>query len=232
MAPSIRHRLAHSDHPLAGALKRAYRGVMTFTLPAPRILVRPLLLAFIAVREVYFFLKRVLIAEPLFKAYCTSYGTGVRTGVFIHWIRGKGRLDVGDHVIMDGKISIGFATRYDPEPTLTIGDRSGIGHNCLFIVAKRITIAEDCRIAENVQMFDSSGHPSEPEARLRGDPAAPETVKPIVIERNVWIGRGAIIFPGVTIGENSVISAGAVVIQSVPANSLVIGNPGRRMASV
>ena len=51
--------------------------------------------------------------------------------------------------------------------------------------------------------------------------------KPINVEDNVWIGGGAIILGGVTIGKNSVIGAGTVVTKDVPANSVVVGNPGR-----
>ena len=51
--------------------------------------------------------------------------------------------------------------------------------------------------------------------------------KPIVIEDNVWLGGGAILLPGVTIGRNAVVGAGAVVSHSVPANTAVAGNPAR-----
>ena len=54
-----------------------------------------------------------------------------------------------------------------------------------------------------------------------------EVAKPIVIEDNVWIGGGAILLPGVTIGRNAVVGAGAVVSRDVPANAVVAGNPAR-----
>ena len=50
---------------------------------------------------------------------------------------------------------------------------------------------------------------------------------PITVEDNVWIGGGAIILPGVRIGENSVIGGGAVVTKDIPANSVAVGNPAR-----
>lgn len=232
MLTTLRHRLARSDHPLVGVLKGAYRGVIWFSLPLPRLVTVPLLYVFVAVRSVYHFLARVLVCEPLFKAYCTSYGKRLHTGVYVHWVTGRGRIEVGDDVMVDGKCSFAFAARYAEQPTLRIGSHTGIGHGCSFTIGKLIDIGEHCRIATGVVMFDASGHPSDPAARLRGEPAAEDTVRPIVIERNVWIGRGAIIFPGVTIGENSVVSAAAVVTASVPPNSIVLGNPARRMASV
>ncbi|MGH6680055.1 MAG: DapH/DapD/GlmU-related protein [Bradyrhizobium sp.] len=56
--------------------------------------------------------------------------------------------------------------------------------------------------------------------------------KPIAIERNVWIAAGATIIGGVTVGENSVVAAGSVVIKSVPPNTLVGGNPARVIRSI
>ena len=229
---TILRNLAKSDQPFGRFARRAYWGIARVSLPAPRIVFRPLLAAVVAVRSVYFFVMRVLVCEPLFKAYCAEYGRNVHTGVFLHWIQGSGRIVLGDDVTVDGKCSFSFATRYSDAPTLQVGSHTGIGHNCSFTVGRSIVIGEHCRIAQDVVMFDSSGHPSDPAARLAGLPAPDDSVKPIVIGRNVWIGRGAIIFPGVTIGDNSVVSAGAVVLASVAENSLVLGNPARRMAAV
>jgi carbonic anhydrase/acetyltransferase-like protein (isoleucine patch superfamily) len=224
--------LARSDHPLARATRSTYRAMSRFTLPAPRAVVRPALAAFLAGRGAFHFLWRVLVCEPLFKAYCTRYGRGLRTGVYVHWVQGKGDILIGDDVLVDGKCSLTFASRFAERPTLEIGDRTGIGHGCALTVARRITIGRDCRIAGGVHMFDSSGHPSDPAARRAGAAPSPEDVRPITLGDNVWVGRNAMIFPGVTVGEGSVVSAGAVVTSDVPPNTVVAGNPARRIASV
>lgn len=212
--------------------RRSYRFVSNFTLPTPRVIVRPLLWTFVLARQAYYFVYRVFVCEPLFKASCRNVGRGVRTGAFVQFIQGAGFIDIGDDVAIHGKASFMFASRYSDEPTLTIGSHSHIGHNCSFTVGRSITIGEYCQMAPDVVIFDASGHPSDPAARERGEPAPLATVKPVVIERNVWLGRGAMVFPGVTIGENSVVAANAVVMASVPANSLVMGNPARRMGAV
>jgi acetyltransferase-like isoleucine patch superfamily enzyme len=190
------------------------------------------LFVFLALRSAYHFLLRTLVCEPLFKAYCTRHGRGVRTDVYVHWVQGRGRLIVGDDVLVDGKCSFTFAQRFSESPTLEIGDGTGIGHGSSFTVARRITIGRNCRIAGGVRFFDSSGHPSDPEARRQGRPPAPEEVRPITVGDNVWIGSGAFVFPGVTIGENSVVAAGAVVTGDVPADTVVAGNPARRVAAL
>lgn len=228
MIADFYHTLSGSTHPLVGAARRTRRAVLRFTMPAVSgQIARPILWIFLAVRRVMFFLYRVLVCEPLFKAACRSCGQGVRTDVYIHWIQGHGDLIVGNHVLMDGKCSITFAARYAAKPTLEIGDHTGIGHGCRFSIGKRITIGRHCRIAGDVWMFDSSGHPVDPEARRAGHAAADADVRPITIGDNVWIGGRAIIQPGVTIGDHAVISAGAVVMNDVPASAVVAGNPAR-----
>ena len=228
----LRYRLANSPHPLAHTLKRVYRSVWEISLPAPRVLVVPLLWVVLALRTVVWFILRVFWAEPLFKAYCHSHGRRVHTGISLHYVLGRGRIELGDDVTIVGKCSFIFAARYSPEPTLRIGSRVGIGHGCSFSVGKSITIGDDCRLSGFIVMMDSSGHPSEPEGRKRGDPAPDDSVRPIVIGNNVWIGNNVTILPGVTIGDNAVIASGSVVTAAVPANSLMLGNPARRMASV
>jgi acetyltransferase-like isoleucine patch superfamily enzyme len=222
--------LSRSEHPAARSVRAARRALMSFTLPAPKVVVKPMLWTFLAIRGVYYYAMRVLVCEPLFKAYCTKYGRGVRTGSHIHWVMGKGVIILGDNVEVDGKCSFGFAARFSDAPTLIVGDDTGIGHGCGFTVGKRIEIGRNCRLAPGVSIFDSSGHPADPRARLAGLPPADDEVRPVTIGDNVWIGSHAMIFPGVTIGEGSVVSAGSIVTADVPPYTVVAGNPARRIA--
>jgi acetyltransferase-like isoleucine patch superfamily enzyme len=224
--------IALSDHWFPRMLRRCRQFALNFSVPAPRVLVRPLVSIFLALRATYYFLVRVLVCEPFFKSYCTRYGKNLHTGVFLHWVQGRGELIVGDNVSIDGKCSFTFAARYSPRPTLTIGDNSGMGHNCMFRIGDRITIGRNVRLAGGVMILDLPGHPMDPVARREGKPAPPEDVKPVVIEDDVWIGRGAIIMPGTTIGHGSVVAAGSVVMAPVPANVLVAGNPARQVRTL
>jgi acetyltransferase-like isoleucine patch superfamily enzyme len=226
---SLRRRLATSQGRLARLLRWAYRAINNFAVPAPRIVVRPLLRLFLLARNFYYFALRVFICEPLFKAYCTKYGRNLHTGCFVHWITGKGDIVLGDNVTLDGKSNIAFAARYSDHPTLQIGDNTGIGHNCFFTVGKLISIGRNCILSGDISIMDSSGHNADPVTRLASKPPEAEDVRPVVIRDGVWIGKHCIIFPGVKIGEGSVISAGSVVRSHVPPYSVVAGNPAKVM---
>lgn len=114
-----------------------------------------------------------------------------------------------------------------------IGNHVMININCTFVDCNRIEIGDKSLIGSNVQMYTAT-HPVQPDERLvenwtpgSGRPFFHITSQPIIIGQNVWIGGGAVILPGVTIGDNSVIGAGSVVNRSIPANSLAVGSPCR-----
>ncbi|MDB5959314.1 MAG: maltose acetyltransferase [Massilia sp.] len=106
--------------------------------------------------------------------------------------------------------------------SITIGAGTFINYNLTALDVAAITIGADVQIGPNVQLLTPT-HPVEPGPRR----AKWEAAKPIVIEDNVWLGGGAIVLAGVTIGANSVVGAGAVVTKNVPANVVVAGNPAR-----
>jgi len=232
MRKSIAARVRVSKHPLALAAKWFLRGFYHFTLPAPRVVTMPILLIYLAVSTTYSFLFRIFVCEPIFKAYCRSFGRRVRTGDYIHYVTGVGDLIVGNDVLVDGKSSFSFAARFEEMPTLTIGDHSAIAHGCTIAVAKRIDIGRHCMISSGTWIFDSPGHPLEPQGRLERLPPRDEEIKPVRIGDNVWIGRGCTVFPGVTIGDGSVVSARSVVVNDVAPNTLVAGYPARKIGSV
>jgi len=181
---------------------------------------RTWLALYLIARAAIHFSRRVFIAEPLFKASCREYGTRVRTDIYAHQIHGRGDLIVGDDVLIDGKTTLTFREGGEEQPQLIVGSRSGIGHGCRIMVARRVSIGSHCRIAAGVWIFDST-------SRLTHAAA-----QPVTIQDNVWIGGRAVIFPGVTIGAGSVVSAGAVVTSSVPPYTVVAGHPARRVAAL
>jgi len=141
---------ALSDHWAAATLRRVRSAFLQFSVPVPHPLAKLTLTVYLAGRTVVKFFVRVLLCQPGFRAYCSSYGKGLVTSTHLPWVHGKGRIVAGDHVRIYGRISIMFAVRYSAEPTLEIGDRSTIGHNSTFVIGRRITIGNDCLIANDV----------------------------------------------------------------------------------
>jgi acetyltransferase-like isoleucine patch superfamily enzyme len=109
---------------------------------------------------------------------------------------------------------------------IRVGRNVFINQNCTFYDLGGLSIADDVMIGPNVSLI-TTGHPLQPSQRR-----AATIGKPIAIERNVWIAAGATVIGGVTVGENSVVAAGAVVTRDVPANTLVGGNPARIIRSI
>lgn len=101
---------------------------------------------------------------------------------------------------------------------ITIGENTYINFNCNFVDDGKIQIGKKVMFGPNVTIA-TVGHPLNPSMREYMYTA------PVIIEDNVWIGAGAVICPGVTIGENSVIGAGSVVVKDIPKNSVAVGNP-------
>ena len=99
-----------------------------------------------------------------------------------------------------------------------IGKRVTVMPGCLMMSAGTITLEDDVRIAANVQLI-SNNHDLYNRDII--------TCKPVRICRNAWIGAGATILPGVTVGENAVVGAASVVTHDVPADTMVAGNPAR-----
>src|SRR4029077_4477427 len=223
---------AVSDHWAAATLRRGRRAFLRFSVPIPHVLAKLMLLLYLGCRTAFKFFVRVIICEPAFKAYCTSYGKRFHTTTHITWVRGMGRIVAGDDVRINDRISNSFAARYSDSPTLEIGDRSTIGHDCCFVIGKHISIGKDCMIANEVIVFDSPGHPTNAALRRNGAPAPLAAVKRVTIGDSAWIGQRGIICPGVTVGDGAVVSAGSVVMTDVAPYTIVAGNPARRISYV
>jgi maltose O-acetyltransferase len=104
----------------------------------------------------------------------------------------------------------------------TIGDGTFINGGAVILDVGRVTIGADVQIGPNVQLLTPT-HPLDPALRRTGVEAA----EPIEIGDNVWLGGGVIVCPGVTIGRDTVVGAGAVVTRDLADGVLAVGNPAR-----
>ena len=99
--------------------------------------------------------------------------------------------------------------------------------NCVILDVMKVNIGDHVLVGPNVQIYTAT-HPLDAKTRK----SWLEYAKPVSIGNDVWIGGGAIIYPGVSIGDGAVIAAGAVVTKSVPPNVVVGGNPAKILKEI
>ncbi|MBP6181262.1 sugar O-acetyltransferase [Flavobacterium sp.] len=141
----------------------------------------------------------------------------------IHQIREVLSKIIGKQISENTTIFAPFYTNFGRH--IQLGENVFINHGCSFLDMGGITIENDVMIGPKVNLI-TENHPVDPQKRKNLD------LKSIVIKKNVWIGAGAIILPGVTIGENSIVAAGAVVNRDVPSNVIVGGVPAKMIKSI
>jgi maltose O-acetyltransferase len=105
---------------------------------------------------------------------------------------------------------------------IRLGAGAFLNFNCVILDVVEVTIGDGTQIGPAVQIY-AADHPRDPAQRRSGL----ELGRPVHVGRNVWIGGGAIILPGVTIADDAVVGAGSVVTKDVPPGVTVRGNPAR-----
>lgn len=120
-------------------------------------------------------------------------------------------------------VFIPFHTNYGKH--IQIGANVFINHACSFLDLGGIIIEDHVLIGPRVNIT-TENHPTDPQQRKSLD------LKKVHIKKNAWIGAGATILPGVTIGENSIVAAGAVVTKSIPDNWIAGGVPAKLIKPV
>lgn len=110
---------------------------------------------------------------------------------------------------------------------IEIGENFYSNHNLVILDCAKVKFGYNVFIAPNCGFYTAE-HPLNAETRNKGS----EYAKPIIIGNNVWIGGGVQILSGVTVGNNSVVAAGAVVTKNVPDNSVVAGVPAKVIKSL
>ena len=139
-------------------------------------------------------------------------------------IRGPGTVIFGDDcTCVSSRMSRTTPWTHAPEAVIRFGDRvllTGTRISCI----RSVEIGDDVGLSD-CRIMDTDFHSPRVGAQHRANTAG--AVKPVRIERNVWVGAGAWLLKGAHIGENAVVSAASVVIGEVPADAIVLGNPAR-----
>ncbi len=136
-----------------------------------------------------------------------------------------GPIRIGSHITLlgcsDKKTRLTVWSDKENVPGIVIGDHVLISPGVRISAANSITISDSCMLASHAYITDSDWH------GIYDRSMTPETTHQVTLKENVWVGDSAIICKDVTIGENSVIGAGSVVVSDIPANVVAAGNPAK-----
>jgi acetyltransferase-like isoleucine patch superfamily enzyme len=119
---------------------------------------------------------------------------------------------------------------------IDIGDDVYIGDDCIVSCADRVSIGAGVLLGHGVQIFDNNSHPTDVSARIAdwraitdGGQRGEIRAAPVAIGPGAWIGFGAFVLKGVTIGAEAIVGAGSVVTRDVPPSAIVAGNPAEQV---
>lgn len=134
-------------------------------------------------------------------------------------IRNEGSIVIGERVLMRSTIvPVELVTL--GHGAIEIGDRTFVNYGVSIQAGRLVSIGADCLLGSYVNILDNDWHGIEDRRLL------PQS-RPVILEDNVWLGNRVIVLPGVMIGKDSVVGAGAVVVTDVPPRSVAVGSPAR-----
>jgi len=139
------------------------------------------------------------------------------------WVTNLGAIALGSKVKFRA-VSNRVRLKANPGGNISIGDRTFLNDGVVVVSSIGISIGRHCLIGDGVKMFDTDFHEIEEGAAVN--------TAPIKIGDNVWIGREALLMPGVEIGDHSVIGARSVVTKSIPARVVAAGVPAKPIRAI
>lgn len=147
------------------------------------------------------------------------------------YLKGPEYITVGINFDCDQRLRLDAIDEFLGEkfsPEIIIGDNVSIQKDCHIGAINCIVLGNNVLLASKVFITDHS-HGQATKEDILFPPSQRKLFSkgPVIIEDNVWLGEGVVVLSGVTIGENSIVGANAVVTKSIPKNSVAGGNPAR-----
>ena len=154
--------------------------------------------------------------------------SGTKKGIYIEknvkFLRYKKQIILGNNLIIKEGCRLCCT---NPNANLTVGNNSSIGHHTFIFCSQTIVIGNDCLIAPFCYLLDSN-HEFRKKKKINEQGL---NTQEIIIDDDVWLGKGVTVLPGVKIGKGSVIGANSLVNKNIPSYKLAAGNPIKILGS-
>ena len=216
-----------SQHPFAVLTFSVLKKGLSFELPAPKFIWRPVYALYKLVSTTFTTLTRILVWTPLLKGRLQAVGHNLNLYGGLPYISGPLQLILGNDCRVSGQSTFTGRSCAKNPPVLTLGNNIDIGWMTTIAVGNKVDIGDNVRIAGRALLAGYPGHPLDPQARALGLPETDSQVGDIIIENDVWLATGVSVMAGVRIGRGTIVAAGSVVTQDLPAMVLAAGIPAK-----
>lgn len=202
--------------------------ILTFSIPPIKIIHLPLHILFSSLSGAIFSMIRIFYWKPVFMLQIKNSPRRMHySGIGLPFRMGPLNITMGDDCRIASRIALIGRSASQKCPELIIGDNVGIGWRTGIYVGRKIIIGNNVRIAGEGSLSGYAGHPLDATARARGEADLHDQAKDIILEDDVWLGRGVVVNAGVTIGKGTIVGASSVVTKDLPPNVLAGGIPAR-----
>lgn len=226
---TLKQWIKNQDHWLSKRLYKYAKSLRRFEIPPIKIIYLPLSSLFKLLHMLFSNTIRVFLSTPMFKTRLTNNPKNLYLYGGIPLVMGNLQLSVGDDCRISAQSTFSGRASNTLQPQLIIGNNVGIGWQTTIAVGTKVKIGNNVRISGRSFLAGYPGHPVNPIARAQGLPDADSQAKDIVLEDNVWLATGVFVMAGVTIGKNTIVAAGSVVTQDLPANIIAAGSPAKKI---
>ena len=224
----IKNRIKARDTAFMKFLYTLTKKILTFDIPPIRLIHMPLHMVIKTISSTALFIIRTLYWKPVFMLTLENKPKRMcYEGIGLPFRIGPLDITIGDDCRIAARIALIGRGASKEKPQLIIGNNVGIGWRTGIYVGTKIIIGDNVRIAGEGSLSGYAGHPLDAKARARGEPDTDDQAKDIIIEDDVWLGRGVMVNGGVTIGKGTVIAAGSIVTKDLPPGVLAGGVPAR-----
>ena len=224
---AIRQWVKARNSPLADFIYRLGKWSRHASVPVVRPIHWPLYVLHRTISEGWSNLTRIVWYTPLFQSRLVAPAPRLYLYDGMPLTIGPVRIKLGAGCRVGGHSNIVGRSSGTMVPELIVGDNVDLGWGASISVGRQIRIGNNVRLAAQVFLAGFAGHPLDAAARARGEPDTEDQVGDIVLEDDVWLGTGASVLAGVTIGRGTIVGTGSVVTKDLPPFVLAGGAPAR-----